>query len=89
MSLPCEGSYASVKELAEALRDDRDVMFELFCENTELYGLALMADTSDELVGNIDALNKRLVNEYAQSLWDKYPHAYRASKRELKERIAA
>ena len=89
MSLPLEGSYASVKELAEALRDDRDTMFELFCQNTELYGLALGADTSDELVGNIDALNKRLVNEYAQRLWDEHPHIYRAAAFELKERIAA
>lgn len=86
---PCEGSYASVKELAEALHDDDDVMFEIFGQNYESYMFALLAKTSDELVGNIDALNKRLVNEYAQRLWDKYPHAYRASKRELKERIAA
>jgi len=86
---PCEGSYASVEELAAALRDDDDVMEELFCQNTDLYSTALKAKTSDELVGNIDALNKRLVNEYAQSLWDKYPHAYRASEFELKERIAA
>lgn len=86
---PCEGSYASVEELAAALHDDDDVMFEIFGQNYESYMFALLAKTSDELVGNIDALNKRLVNEYAQSLWDKYPHAYRASKRELKERIAA
>lgn len=89
MSLPCEGSYASVKELAEALRDDNDVMFEIFGQNYELYMFALLADTSDELVGNIDALNKRLVNELAQRLWDKYPHAYRASEFERKERVEA
>ena len=87
--LPLEGSYASVKELAEALRDDDDVMEELFCQNTELYGIALRAPTSDELVGNIDALNKRLVNEYAQKLWDEHPHIYRVAAFELKERIAA
>ena len=89
MMLPCEGSYASVKELAEALRDDNDVMFEIFGQNYELYMFALLADTSDELVGNIDALNKRLVNEYAQRLWDEHPHIYRAAKFELKERCAA
>jgi len=87
--LPLEGSYASVEELAAALRDDDDVMEELFCQNTELYGTALKARTSDELVGNIDALNKRLVNEYAQTLWDKHPHLYRAAEFELNERMAA
>ena len=80
---------ASVANVAEALRDDDDVMEELFCQNTELYGIALRAPTSDELVGNIDALNKRLVNEYAQKLWDEHPHIYRAAAFELKERIAA
>jgi len=84
---PCEGSYASVEELAEVLRDDEDTMLEIFGQNYELYQYALLAITSDELVGNIDALNKRLVNEYAQRLWDKYPHAYRASEFELKERV--
>lgn len=88
--LPLEGSYASVKELAEALRDDRNTMDELRMNNSDRVAERMNAATDAyELVSNWSLLETELSEELAQRLWDKHPHLYRASAFELKERIAA
>ncbi len=88
--LPCEGSYASVKELAEAIRDDRNTMDELRMNNSDRVAERMNAAADAyELVSNWSLLETELSEELAQRLWDEHQHIYRASEFELKERIAA
>jgi hypothetical protein len=90
MMLPCEGSYASVKELAEAIRDDRNTMDELRMNNSDRVAERMNAAADAyELVSNWSLLETELSKELAQRLWDEHPHIYRVAAFELKERIAA
>lgn len=86
---PCEGSYASVKELAEALYDNEQGALRQLLEDdpSALITAALSAIPNDELGDAVDKCLRKIAKDEALRLWDEYPHAYRVSTFELKERV--